>query len=217
METFAEVKKRIRAGLTVGGVYPMIPVKAEYRRKKDFDTMEVKFLVQLGMRYSCTIYKTVFFRSAAQANKEINYLLKFICPDCLSTTITAPTFKEYVEQISLLINKELDMQGANKARSTIYGKVLIKNGSKYAELPDLLSQNGTEINYLATVDNLEKIYYFTEWEGANCKVPFEILPELQDSQAALHGTAQPGFSASAPVNGVNNSWDAEIKSDDLPF
>lgn len=213
METIAEVKKRTRVALTVGGVYPMIPVKAEYRRKKDYDTMEVKFLVQLGARYSCTIYKTVFFRSAAQANKEINYLLKFICPDCLSTTIQSPTFKSYVEQISAAINKELDAQGESKNRNTIYGKVLIKNGSKYAELPDLVSANGTEINYLATVDNLDKIYYFTEWEGTNCKVPFEILPELQDSQAALHGSTAPATN----INPTNNSWDSEINSNDLPF
>lgn len=176
----AEKKERKLVKLRTSGVYALIPVKAEYKQKGQYDTMTVRFLVNLGTRWSCNVFKTVFFKTMDQANAEIQYLLKFICPDILNQASKAATFKEYVEQISTVINREFDKQKEEgKKMDMVYGKVLVKIGSKYEELPDHVGKDGTKINYLATVDNLSDISYFTEWEANNCIVPFEIMPDRE--------------------------------------
>ena len=176
----AEKKDRKFVKLRTSGVYPLIPIKAEYKQKGVYDTMTVRFLVQLGSRFSCTVFKTVFFKTMEQANAEIQYLLKFICPDLLNQASNAATFKEYVEQISAIINKEFDKQKAEgKKRDLVYGKILIKKDKNFEELPDHVGKDGQKINYLATLDNLHDISYYTEWEANNCIVPFEIMPDRE--------------------------------------
>lgn len=190
----AEKKERKFVKLRTSGVYPLIPIKAEYKQKGVYDTMTVRFLVQLGSRFSCTVFKTVFFKTKDQANAEIQYLLKFICPDLMSQESNAATFKEYVEQISAIINREFDKQKAEgKKRDLVYGKILIKKDKNFEELPDHVGKDGQKINYLATLDNLHDISYFTEWEANNCIVPFEIMP---DREPEANGYAAAGAATS---------------------
>jgi len=198
--------ERLKVKLTKGGMYGMYPIKAEYYKQGEWEQFNVDFQVLLGSKLSCFVTKKCFFKDREQINKEINYLLKFICEDCLK--IEYPkfnNFKEYAEAVAKDINKELKRQGEAKQRVLLFGKLRKKKDEPYINFEDLIPKSGDfEVNYLATPNNFTSLY-ISEWEARNLDVPFEIL-DVKKEVVPVEDVWE-GFSKEDPKKTV----------DDLPF
>lgn len=202
MET--EKLSKTKVGITKSGIYPVTPFKLEYRKLGEFEAAVMAFQVQIGYKLSCYTKKTIFFKGDKEKiNKEINYLLKFVCPDCLKNTYTSNNFKGYVEALANDVNKVIRSQMEDRSQRLIFGKVVKKKDSQYAEMPDFISKNGFDQQYLAFPEDVAKALYFSEWEVENLDTPFVIVEK-----------AAPVVNSDT-VNANGTNW--ENNNDDLPF
>lgn len=207
----SEKLSKTKVSITKGGLYPILPWEMKYKKKGDYETLEVGFQVQLGYKISCFVNKTIFFNGDTQkVNKEVNYLLKFICPECLKNQYNAKTFKEYVEKLSEDVNKHIKSQFENKSTKLLFGKLIKKSNSNFVEFAELFSKNGYEQQYLAYADSMDKALYFTEWEIENLDLPFTII----EKAIKVSNDAPELESAASSSPGTN--WGAADK-DELPF
>lgn len=201
MET--EKLAKTKVALTKSGIYPLSPFKMEYKLLGEYEAVVMSFQVQLGYKLACYARKVIFFKGDKdRINKEINYLLKFVCEDCLKNTYTVKSFKEYVEAMSSDVNKVIRTQMDNKTLPIVFGKILKKKDSQYAEMPDYISKNGYEQQYLALPEDVHKALYFTEWEIENMDTPFVIT----EKAAAV----------AEPLAASSTNWDND-NDGGLPF
>lgn len=204
MET--EKLSKTKVEITKTGIYPVTPFKLEYKKMGEYETAVMIFQVQIGFKLACYTRKTIFFKGDKdRINKEINYLLKFVCEDCLKNTYTANNFKDYVNALANDVNKVIRRQMEEKTQPLLFAKVLRKKGSQFTEMPDFISQKGFEQQYLSFPDNVAKALYFTEWEIENTESSFAIIEK-----------AAPVVNSDETINaiiGVTN-WD---NNDSLPF
>lgn len=222
--TFAERKERMDVNLTMGGIFPVIPIKAEYRQVTGHETIQVAFKLAIGYSLECWVRKTLFFKDTTSFNEEMNYILKFIAPSLLNKEYKAAGFKEYADQVCYDINAILQ-QGRTAAKEAkesgktarveepiFLGKLLRKKNSQYVEFGERFNQGATFAkDYLALLTDPNSLY-FTPWEIENTITPFSVKSKFGDDTTS---SASGGRYMNAPTSAT--SWSGQGDNDDLPF